>query len=489
MAAPGATPIILYHTTTAAAQPSTSNLNVGELAINVTDKKVYSKDGGGALITVVGTLGNQEASAVAITGGTINAVVIGGSTAAAATVTTLTATADSSFTSTGAVKIPVGTAGQQPGTPAQGMIRFNTDTPGFEGYNGSAWGALGGGNTTAKGMWENSNTISTNYTITTNYNAMSAGTITVDSGVTVTVPAGSRWVIVQEKQMASIINAISSGAGGVAVTGDSSGILNIQTAGTTAITVDASQNVGIGTASPASKLSVNNADDVTNLITSGATNLIRYIGYRTVTAASVIEATNSAQNAYAPLFINASILQLGTGGAEQMRIAADGTITSALGGMQVRSGTAVTSTSGTAIDFTSIPSWAKRITVMFSGVSTNGSSLYLIQIGDSGGIENTSYVSGAFDNSTSNNSTAGFVITSQNINTANWSGSVTVCNLSGNVWTSSGSISTTVGGYIASSGGAKELSATLDRIRITTVNGTDTFDAGTINILYEQDLL
>lgn len=196
MAAPGATPIILYHSTTAAAQPSTSNLNVGELAINVTDKKVYSKDGGGALITVVGTLGNQNANAVAITGGTINGTVIGGASAAAATVTTLTATADSSFTSTGAVKIPVGTAGQQPGTPAQGMIRFNTDTPGFEGYNGSAWGALGGGNTTAKGMWENSNTISANYTITTNYNAMSAGTITVNSGVTVTIPAGSRWVIV-----------------------------------------------------------------------------------------------------------------------------------------------------------------------------------------------------------------------------------------------------------------------------------------------------
>ncbi|QGH72150.1 MAG: putative tail fiber [Caudovirales sp. ctOwN3] len=71
MSAPGATPIILYHTTTASAQPSTSNLNVGELAINVTDKKVYSKDGGGALITVVGTLGNQDANSVAITGGTI----------------------------------------------------------------------------------------------------------------------------------------------------------------------------------------------------------------------------------------------------------------------------------------------------------------------------------------------------------------------------------------------------------------------------------
>lgn len=195
MAAPGSTPIIIYNSTTAAAVPSTSNLNVGELAINVTDKKVYSKDGGGALITVVGTLGNQNANAVAITGGNINGTVIGNSTAAAATVTTLTATADSAFTSTGAVKIPAGTAAQQPGTPTQGMIRYNTDTPGFEGYSGSAWGALGGGNTTSKGLWENSQNITANYTVTTGYSAMSSGPITVDAGVVVTLPSGSRWVI------------------------------------------------------------------------------------------------------------------------------------------------------------------------------------------------------------------------------------------------------------------------------------------------------
>lgn len=195
MSAPGSTPIILYHSTTAAAQPSTSNLAVGELAINVTDKKVYSKDGGGALITVVGTLGSQSASAVAITGGNINGVIIGNASAAAATVTTLIATADSSFTSTGAVKIPVGTASQQPGTPAAGMIRYNTDTPGFEGYSGSAWGSLGGGNTTTKGLWENAQLISANYTVTSGNSAMSSGPITVASGVTVTLPSGSRWVI------------------------------------------------------------------------------------------------------------------------------------------------------------------------------------------------------------------------------------------------------------------------------------------------------
>lgn len=196
MSAPGATPIILYHSVTAAAVPSAGNLAVGELAINVTDSKVYTKDNGGAVIKVVGTLGGQDANTVAITGGNINGTIIGNSTAAAATVTTLTATADSSFTSTGAVKLPVGTTGQQPGSPTAGMIRFNSDTPGFEGYNGTAWASVGGGNSTNKGFWENAITISGNYSVTSGYNAMTAGPITIGSGSSITVPAGSRWVVV-----------------------------------------------------------------------------------------------------------------------------------------------------------------------------------------------------------------------------------------------------------------------------------------------------
>ena len=101
-----------------------------------------------------------------------------------------------SFTDTGAIKVPVGTELQRPGTPAAGQLRFNNDSDEFEGYNGTAWAAVGGGNTTSNGLWENSNTITANYTIGTNFNAMSAGPVTVDSGVTVTVPTGSRWVVI-----------------------------------------------------------------------------------------------------------------------------------------------------------------------------------------------------------------------------------------------------------------------------------------------------
>ena len=96
---------------------------------------------------------------------------------------------------TSAIKLPVGTVAERP-TPAAGMLRFNDDTDVFEGYNGTAWGSIGGGsNITAYGLWENASVISANYTIGTSNNATSSGPITINSGVTVTVPTGSRWVV------------------------------------------------------------------------------------------------------------------------------------------------------------------------------------------------------------------------------------------------------------------------------------------------------
>ena len=97
---------------------------------------------------------------------------------------------------TGSAELPVGTTAQRDGSPSAGYLRFNSTEGQFEGYDGSEWGAVGGGNTTANGLWENSNSITANYTITANYNAMSAGPVSIDSGVTVTVPTGSRWVVV-----------------------------------------------------------------------------------------------------------------------------------------------------------------------------------------------------------------------------------------------------------------------------------------------------
>lgn len=149
--------------------------------------------------------------------------------------------------------------------------------------------------------------------------------------------------------------------------------------------------------------------------------------------------------------------------------------------------TAQTTTSGTSIDFTAIPSGTKRITIMLADVSTSGTSNMLVQLGDSGGIETTGYVSACnhFSGSpTASSSTAGLVVQEAMSASATASGQIVITNISGNVWVSSSCLvdsqpSNAIGA------GSKTLSATLDRVRITTVNGTDTFDAGTINILYE----
>jgi hypothetical protein len=151
--------------------------------------------------------------------------------------------------------------------------------------------------------------------------------------------------------------------------------------------------------------------------------------------------------------------------------------------------TAVASTSGTSIDFTSIPAGVKRITVMFNGVSTNSTSNLIVQIGDSGGVETTGYTS--FSGTTGNSAVAGAAGggTGIQVNLASASatfiGSMIFTLVSGTTWVCNGILYglTTNIYYVA---GNKTLSDTLDRVRITTVNGTDTFDAGSINVLYEK---
>ena len=97
---------------------------------------------------------------------------------------------------TGSAELPSGTTAQRDGTPSAGYLRWNSTEGSAEIYDGSAWGSVGGGNTTDEGLYEHSNTISANYSITSGNNAITAGPITVNTGVTVTVPSGSTWVIV-----------------------------------------------------------------------------------------------------------------------------------------------------------------------------------------------------------------------------------------------------------------------------------------------------
>ena len=156
------------------------------------------------------------------------------------------------------------------------------------------------------------------------------------------------------------------------------------------------------------------------------------------------------------------------------------------------SGTAQASTSGTSIDFTSIPSWVKRITVIFNGVSTSGSSNYQIQLGTGGTPTTTGYTSNACRLYTPGgpsyqSATTGFLIPYDGA-AYTPSGQIVFTNISGNTWVVQGTVGTPANGLVLMiiiTTGTVTLGGTLNLVRITTVNGTDTFDAGSINIQYE----
>ena len=158
---------------------------------------------------------------------------------------------------------------------------------------------------------------------------------------------------------------------------------------------------------------------------------------------------------------------------------------------QITSGTAVASTSGTSINFTSIPSWVSRITIMFSAVSTSGTSVPIIQLGNSGGVETTGYLSWGSQVSASSAAaasyTTGFGIGATSAATSSRHGAVTLTllNAATFTWVAAGVITDSGNSVSQQVSGSKSLTTILDRVRITTVNGTDTFDAGSINILYE----
>jgi hypothetical protein len=174
-------------------------------------------------------------------------------------------------------------------------------------------------------------------------------------------------------------------------------------------------------------------------------------------------------------------------GTDNIVLNTDGTTTIASPKNIIKSATAVASTSGTAIDFTGIPSWVKRVTVMFNGVSTSGSSSYLVQIG-AGSLVSTGYASYASYTSagsvSSSSATTGLHVHAPGANSA-FFGPLIIFLATGNAWISSHTIGNAAGSAIHYGGGGVTLSGTLDRVRITTVNGTDTFDAGSINIMYE----
>ena len=197
---------------------------------------------------------------------------------------------------------------------------------------------------------------------------------------------------------------------------------------------------------------------------------------------------------------SANTLVAYTTATERLRIDASGnllvgTTTQATGALltvngsikgTITSNVAVASTSGTSIDFTGIPSWVKRITVMCSSVSTTGTTIG-IQVGTSSGVVTSGYLGSCNDGGTPTNYTTMF-LNNPGLGTSGYSlhGFFVLVNLTGNVWCESHMNGRSDNNVIAGwGGGSISLASALTRVRITTVNGTDTFDAGSINILYE----
>jgi hypothetical protein len=160
----------------------------------------------------------------------------------------------------------------------------------------------------------------------------------------------------------------------------------------------------------------------------------------------------------------------------------------AAGATAIARDTAKATTSGVAVEFTGIPAWARRITLLFNGVSTNGTSDILAQLGISGAPTTSGYIGNAVFSWASGvvpvSSTAGIPIFN-NAASYNHYGQLVFTNISGNTWLASGQfISTGTAGSIVS-GGVVTLAGALDYLRVVSANGTAAFDAGQINLFYE----
>lgn len=158
----------------------------------------------------------------------------------------------------------------------------------------------------------------------------------------------------------------------------------------------------------------------------------------------------------------------------------------------ISSGTAQASTSGTSIDFTSIPSWIKRVTVMFNGVSTNGTSDVIVQLGTSAGFVATGYLGAAVTTTTgtagASNLSTGFLArmgTTAGTAAAIRHGHAVFTLIGSDTWICSLTIGLSNTDYLGNTAGTIALPGTLTQVRITTAGGVNTFDAGSINILYE----
>jgi hypothetical protein len=179
-------------------------------------------------------------------------------------------------------------------------------------------------------------------------------------------------------------------------------------------------------------------------------------------------------------------IELQSNGTTKLTVSSSGVNIGQMNGGAITAGTAWTYTSGTptSIPFTGIPSWVQKITIMFAGVSTTSTDNITIQIGDSGGLETSGYVGGWQYGTTSGAFSSTFLVGIPAAAANNVSGIVTLAKVSGNTWAEAGCTNNQGGSRGTLTGGYKTLSDTLTQLAIA-LDSTGSFDAGTINILYE----
>jgi hypothetical protein len=215
----------------------------------------------------------------------------------------------------------------------------------------------------------------------------------------------------------------------------------------------------------------------------------------------VVEATNNTEGSYQPMLLGGSTVTLTTSGTTRVTVPASGAVDVvgpfSIDGKNVgiNRGTEQATTSGVSIDFTGIPAGVRRVTVLFDRVSTNGTSPIMVQLGISTGIEATGYTVGGTRAGSNNFAshaayTTGFAFSDSSGMVASqlFTGSLQLdlFNVTNNSFVGNGFISSnTAGGYALFTSGRKALAGVLDRLRITTVNGTDTFDNGAAIIMWE----
>ena len=228
-------------------------------------------------------------------------------------------------------------------------------------------------------------------------------------------------------------------------------------------------------------LLVGNGGTGATSITSGS--LVKGNGTAAFTAATSAEiATALGATAVTNATNATNATNIADGAVSTSAKIASGVVTPAKLSQPYTFGTSV-SVSSTSVDFTGIPSWVKRITIMLNGVSTSGTSNPMIQIG-AGSITASGYNGGMWYSGGGGANSTGFNLSASAASDVRY-GTITLINMTGNTWILSGSMYLAGPGIAAVSNGTITLSGTLDRLRLTTVNGTDTFDAGTMNISYE----